>query len=635
MASQPIGPGVKKYEYQPDTKDGLRSRWWLADDDDMYKHVTGVVDGIYLHQSWHRILNLRHARLYSNTQLIGLLSRYYAPTAASLFNGDRINYPLIRNCIDYVSSKIAQQSPRPFIQTIDGDDRMQRKGKLLQQFIDGVFQHAQAYRIGPRAFTDSCVFGTGFMKVYVENNEICMERVLCSQIVVDDVEGAYEKPRQLHQQVWMDKEVLCDMFPEYEDKIMKAIDTHRPGTMATSAANQLLVTESWHLPSGPDAKDGKHCWTIANCTLLVEDWTKPYFPFAMIRWSPAVIGFFGDGLAFQLTGLHREIQRVMHQIQRNQRNVAGPRITAQKGSGVNVADLSNDIQVVWYNGVEPKWQTVAAMPQEAYQYLNSLIQNAYQVSGISQMNAGGGKPDEELSGIALQTLQDVQTERFALTSLAYENFFMDAAKIVVDLAADLYSGKYNNGNPYDLELSVPDDRNKFISRIKWSDVNLDRDKYEMQIFPTNLLPTTPAGRLQSVLNMHQAGLLNNDEAKLLLEFPDTEAVTSLNNAAYEDARRIVDNIIEEGIYEAPTDYMNLQLTLQISHSSYLRAKDQGVSLDRLELLSRFVEEVADKLTALNQANQPPAPPPTKPIAQPQTPPTSNLVPFATTAPPQQ
>ncbi|NIN93987.1 MAG: hypothetical protein GTN93_02720, partial [Anaerolineae bacterium] len=59
----------------------------------------------------------------------------------------------------------------------------------------------------------------------------------------------------------------------------------------------------------------------------------------------------------------------------------------------------------------------------------------------------------------------------------------------------------------------------------------DEDQYEMQVYPTSLLPTTPAGKLATVTEMLDKGLIPKEHALKLLSFPDVEAVVTLETAA--------------------------------------------------------------------------------------------------------
>ena len=49
------------------------------------------------------------------------------------------------------------------------------------------------------AFQDACIFGSGCIKIYIEEGEIKAERVIIDEIKIDDIESYYGKPRQIHQ----------------------------------------------------------------------------------------------------------------------------------------------------------------------------------------------------------------------------------------------------------------------------------------------------------------------------------------------------------------------------------------------------------------------------------------------------
>ena len=55
---------------------------------------------------------------------------------------------------------------------------------------------------------------------------------------------------------------------------------------------------------------------------------------------------------------------------------------------------------------------------EMYQWIQWLIQNAYQMSGISSLSAGGQKPQGLNSGEAIRTYDQIQEDRFAALAQA-------------------------------------------------------------------------------------------------------------------------------------------------------------------------------------------------------------------------
>jgi len=123
----------------------------------------------------------------------------------------------------------------------------------------------------------------------------------------------------------------------------------------------------------------------------------------------------------------------------------------------------------------------------------------------------------------------------------------------------------------------------------------------MKVYPASLLPTTPAARLQTVIEMAQAGLIDKAETRSLLDFPDIEQFNKLATAQIDEAEMLVEQIIEKGIYYPPEPFSNLELHLKYFQAAYTRARTDNVSEDRLELMRLYMQECMALL-------QPPAPP---------------------------
>ena len=117
----------------------------------------------------------------------------------------------------------------------------------------------------------------------------------------------------MHQEKYVHKDVLKQMFPKFEMEIDRAsYVASGEGSYSTSNIKDMIkVIESWHLKSGPNAKDGKHTICISDATLFEEEYYKDDFPFVFFRWNVRPVGFFGQGLAEQLSGLQLEINKTL------------------------------------------------------------------------------------------------------------------------------------------------------------------------------------------------------------------------------------------------------------------------------------------------------------------------------------
>lgn len=621
---------VKYYNNTGASTGETNSKWWTTPEEERSRHIFGTFNKIWEYQKYRETQNIRFARLYHNMELVSLRAGMFARTSSAAQRvANRVTLNVIKSCVDTVASKIAKNKPRPMFLTSDGDWGLQRRAKLLTKYLEGLFDHQGAYKTGRQCFIDSCVWGTGVMKIFVNaKNQVDYERVIPDELVVDETEGRYQEPRQMFQQKLMFRDILIDMFPDYKKQIIAANSGLSAEEQHVCAADMVKVIEAWHLPSSPESKDGMHSIAIENCTLLDEPYTKDYFPFVILRWTTKLLGFYGMGLAEELIGIQVEINKILRNIQIAQHLMAVPQVWLEASSHVVKAHINNEIGGIKnYVGQPPIFQVPQAMSPEIYQYLKDLFQKAFEITGVSQMSASSIKPAGVTAAVAMREMSDIESERFMLAGQGLEEFYMDAAKITVDMSRDLYE-KFP-----DLTIKVKD--GKFLKQIKWKDCDLDEDMYTMRVFPTALLPSTPAGKLQKVQELMQAGFLDKDESLALLDFPDTDKVTSLKTASRENILRIIDLMVNEGRYFSPEPFMNLQLALQTTQNAYNEARTNDVPEDRLELLRRFMDDVNALLTPdQTQQVQIGATPDMNQLGVPAAPPVSDLMPMGQPGPAQ-
>lgn len=570
--------------------------YWWSEAENPHGLVFEAVSQLTDNQGYHSTNNINHARLYGNISYRdlgsgGMMQR--AKTSAK----NRVTLNIIQSMCDTVTARVAKAKPMATYLTTGGDWEMQRKAKRLTKFTSGQFYGSKIYEVAPKVFLDACVFGTGVMKIFEHDGEIKCERVFPDEIVVDDLEARYGNPRQMFQRKVVDKQVLASLFPEFAEDIHTASSVEDEDTLYR-ASEQIECIEAWHLPSSKDAKDGRHVIAIENATLMDDSWERDDFPFAFIRWTNRLLGFFGQGLAEQLTGIQVEINRLLRNIQQ-QMHLATPKVFVESGSKISKAHINNEIWgVIEYAGTPPQFFVPKTVSGEIFSHLDRLFNRAYEIAGVSQLAAGAKKPAGLESGVALREFQDIESERFLMVAKAYEQLFLDAADQMIDIAREVSA----RGESFEVISHGDDD----IEKIKWSDIDLSRDEYVMKVYPTSLLPTTPAAKLQKVIEMLQAGMLTQQEARALLDYPDLEAVNNMATASQELFNMMIERILEKGIYQAPEPYMNLSMGIAMMQSAYLRAKINSVPETRLDLFRRFIE---DSIALLARMQAQAAPPP--------------------------
>jgi len=560
-------------------------RWWTKDERERYKDIFEFVKHLDQSQSYRQNENIRHMRLYGDVEVFNLknYNAYRAEPTSNVQN--RVTLNIIKSMIDTVVSKITKNRPKPTFLTEGGDFILQQRAKKLTQFVYGQFQACDFYSKSAVAFLDACIFGTGALKIFRSGTEVKVERAFIDEIKMEDGESIYGEPRQLHQVKFVHKDILREMFPDKASIIdMVGVSQSEFGVNYKNPQSDMIqVIESWHLPSGKDAADGLHTISIDTGELFSEPWIHDCFPFVFFRWGLRPLGFWGQGLAEQLSGIQLEINKILRTIQVSMHLVSIPKIYVETNSQIVSAHLNNKIGgIVKYRGTPPTPGPLGSIPPELFAHLDRLYQRAYEISGVSALSATSMKPAGLNSGKALREYNDLETERFMNVALRYEQVFLDAAKLMVALAKEIYEE--------DSDYSVQVRERSFIKTIKWKEVDISKDKYVMQVFPTSFLSSTPAGRLQDVQELMSAGFIGKEDGMKLLDFPDLKEFYNFNNAGIEDIEDQICKIIEDGKYLTPEPYQNLELGIQKMQQAYLRYRSAGAPEERLELFRRWIED---------------------------------------------
>lgn len=612
------------------TGKSVLAEWWKAEDDNTLAADLCSTAAYLKTTQTYRIRQLAvDVRLYC-----GLSIYSYAGSNVSKMDrtktlpDDRPTFNLIQACTDTLVSRISQARPQPKFLTDNADYKQRHLAQRLNSFILGEFYQTKMYEKATKILRDTIVMGTGCLKVYEgDDKRVCVDRVLITDLFVDDNDSINGDPQQMLQLKLMDRDKLIALCPDKKSqKIVEdtpqSYPDNAPDTGRTTA-DQIMLVEGWRLPSGPDPKapgyiPGRH--TIATIQGIVYDepWHKTKFPFVFCNYSDPFLGFFGQGLASQLFGTQLTLNRILYTIARAITLVGVPRVFIDQHSKVVKSHNNNEIGVIiTYSGNKPSYEVAPCNAPELYNERDKLIQYGFQQSGVSAMQATSQKPEGLDSGAAIRSYDDISNDRFAELSRKYEQVFIDASYLISDTAKDIAErdGKYQTVYPNKdgtKEIDLP--AMKFL-----------KDPFVIQCFTESSLPRTPAGRMATVTEQVQAGMLSIKEGRRLLRFPDLEQNEQLDNSSEERIFKILDDIVEEGKYTMPDIFLDLDLATELTVkylNLYLAAK---LEESKADLLRKFFKQVQ----AIKQAGTPPPALATPmPQANPQPTPTSPLVPNA-------
>lgn len=607
----------------------ILAEWWkAAADSQLAAELCGTAAYLKTTQTY-RIRQLAVSiRLYS-----GLSVYSYAGATTSKMDrtktlpDDRPTFNLIQACTDTLVSRLTQSKPEPRFLTDGADYKKRHLAQELNRFILGEFYQTKAYQKGAKALKDCITMGTGVLKIYRgDNNKVCVDRVLETDLYCDDNDSLNGDPQQILQVKLVDRGRLMANSPRAKAALIASAPQSYPDNSVDSGrttADQVMVVEGWKLASGPDKNapgyvPGRHTLTMANGVIFDEPYHKTKYPFVFINYSDPFLGFWGQGLATQLFGTQLSINRIMYTITRAITLVGVPRYMVENSSKVVSAHLNNEIGViVKYTGTMPQLQVANSNAPDLYAERDRLIDYGFKQCGVSSMQATSQKPAGLDSGEAIRTYDDISTDRFAALATKYENFYIELAYLITETAMEIAdeTGKYQTVYPNKdgtKEISLPQ-------------MGFLKDPFVIQCFTESSLPRQPAGRIQTITEQVQAGMMTIKEGRRLMRFPDLEQNEKLDNASEERIFQILDKIVEDGEYTMPDPFMDLELATMLTvqyYNLYMAAK---LEKEKEEMLIDFFNQVQ----TLVQGSQPTAPTamaPAAPTANPMPAPTSPLVP---------
>lgn len=602
-----VSPAVHKNVITAKTTDKVRKdqayQWWNAKNkaelgDQLLTTAAYLKEG----QAYRQRQTAIYARLYGNMALFSFIGSNVSKIDQSTsLPMDRPTFNIIQSAADTLISKITQARPSPVFLTDNGDYKERRLAKQLNNFILGEFYNCKAYDIAETMLRDALVTGTGCVKVFeTQDKRVGLERRLLTELLVDQSEAMYGDPRQIYELKLVDRQVLIENFPEYK-KIIELATKGTPDNSSDSSksvSDLVMVVEGWKLKSGKDAKDGRH--TIACSAGVIYDdkeWDKDKFPFVFLHYSARLLGFWAQGLAEQLMGTQMEVNSLLYTISKAIKLVGVPRIFVEQGSKVAKSSFNNDVgTIITYSGTKPQYEVAPCVPQELYAQLQRLIEYGYQQCGVSALQASSKKPAGLDSGEAIRSYDDISTDRFAALSRRYDSLFIDLAYAITDQAKDIAirDGSYSTIYP----------NKDGTKEIDLPNIELIKDPFVIQCFNMSSLPRDPAGRMQKVTEMIQAGMITIKEGRRLLDYPDLDQMEKLANASEERIFQILDKIVEDGEYQGPDPFMDLMLAKELVVQYYNLYAAARLEEDRCQMLRDFYAQVL----GLMQAAVPPAPP---------------------------
>jgi hypothetical protein len=561
--------------------------WWQCKDksETMAGLVFGHLRTLDTQQSVRAAVNAENAALRWGKSVYGI----GGPRNIGHFTYGNRTTAITENCLASVcqtaKAMIAANRPLPTFLTDGAEWTKQQHAKRLGKFVVGMYDRLKVYQKWTQGVDDAITFGTGAVKVHAVRGAPVAERTIIDDIIVDEQEARDCMPRQIHQRRYVDRDVLRHLYPgdKHAEAIARASAMKGVVPGGTRTTNLVEMVESWHLPSEEGADDGVYSACVENHCLSTAPYKHDYFPFVFYRWEAPITGFYGKGLVEDLTYLQMELDALNAFIRKCQRLVVRPMIFGDYDQRMPSAFFENNIaQFFRTKGARPPtFYTPTALGAETYNERERLVKRMFDLAGIGEMSAQGKKQPGVESGVAIRAVNDIQQGRFAIQAESFEDAHLETAQRLVWCMKDIDAKDRG-------KLVVAFRAKRFVETIDWNSVDPKEDVFTVDIEAQSIFGRTPAGRLQSVMDLFQMGMLDKPEALHVLDAKDLERAQDINDAAFRYAEYAIERI-QEGTFVPPEPFEDLNLCIKRTQMARLKAKLDGAPEDVLEMLQLRID----------------------------------------------
>ncbi len=495
---------------------------------------------------------------------------------------------VVRRQVDTYTATIVKNRPMPMALTTGGDFGAQRRGKAINKFGEGALDMVKFWQTRELRIRDGAIFGSGIARNYRVGRKLFHKRVMPGEVMVDPRDAYYGEPRTIIIRHHIDRMVLTEQHPEFEEQIRLAaskVDNDDLWlTWDDEMSDTVAVLEAYHLPSGDrddddkkDAKtDGAYVKCISNATLTNADYLRDYHPLSKNDFQKPLVGWFGEGMVRQLAGLQYEINSVGLRMQ-EQGFMTGSYVWSQDGAGIEVDTLDNGTLSVIRSLTEPKFFTPAPWHPAFMEYHENLLsKRPRDITGQSGMATHAELPPglDGGSGKAVRAWKDTNAENLIPQGREDERDVVDTMWQLFDLMEEIHDESKVTGKKFVVRAEKRANGRSDFEDMDYAKVRMDKADFTLRCFPTSYLASTPSDRWQQVSDMAEKGLFSQDEVLTLLDFPDVQRVLNLRGSPRKAVEHIIEKLLDpdfEGTI-APESVMNLDLCVAISALAYLDAK---------------------------------------------------------------
>ena len=506
----------------------------------------------------------------SESEVVGYYNRGTFSTSDDTTSAIQEN--IIASCIETLCSKIASQKVRPFFNTVNGTFKEMQIAKQAQVFFDMLYEENNVNKIITDAFRNACVFDKGIVKISDDG----ITNRLPWNVFFDPREVTYNQITY-----------VAEKLPKTPGRILEL-------KYGIKADRNLDYTVYEYY----DVIEHIKAVYVQELNKVVTHEYKPnIIPYLEIHYTNPIKGDTSQSVVDQLYGIQTQIDELLAVMKDSIAVNPGMTLLVPRSSNIKTNMLSNRTgQIIQYDPIPGQttspvtYATNDIISPQFVQLLDKLKNDAYEIVGISQLSATSQKPSGLNSGVALNTMEDIESSRFETQLNSVVRLYVDVAKACLDIF------------PPDIDI-LPDDLNR--ANIKWKDIVEARNNMKIQFSAAESLSKDPSEKLKQLVALSQAGVIPQSHIATLMELPDLQSGYNIANNAFNSVYTFIDNVLVSGILPdkipvylpknkgglLETEIVNTMLSLSIKPE--INAKEIGLLQ---QLFSKVQEEQVNSST---------------------------------------
>lgn len=477
---------------------------------------------------------------------------------------------VIKSVIDTIVSKLSNQRVRPYFNPVNGTYKTNQVVRNIQTYFDQVYDFQGVHKKISAAFRQAAIFGCGYLFVNPFTNEI--EQPPTWTVSVLDSEYAFTKPTKMM--------IKYSYFP--------TLSINKLTSKKIEVDNNYCTAQIYIDTEEKIAELYLNGRVVDSKKYIAEE-----LPLVYLHYNPTMTGNKTISLVEELDGIQTQIDIINAKISTAMQLNPANTTYVMEGSNLKSSDVNNRVGNVYQLRMPAGMSQLpvhnVTPPPIDPAWLNLLdyyVNKAYDIVGVSQLSAMSKKPSGLDSGVALQTMEDIESDRFECQVQNYINSYVDLAKILIDVL------------PEDEQI-LPDSYNTI--GLTWKDVKKQNTLFKIQYSAATALSKDPSEKLKQIMQMTQVGLIPASKAGEYMDLPDLQDAYKFAASVNSGVQKVITNAIEEGTYEIP-EYISYQVlsqeiaTIQNQLYASLGGKNDKETYEALDRINNLDVELVAIMT---------------------------------------